>query len=338
MPSLITSNATSTVPRIKSSSAAAALPAALTPTLATGDGTAIATPVADAIADSMAQNTKTAYRHHLRLWAAWLKQTARDPNHVTAHDIAQYLTALQTAGSGKSKLDQANAALTKLYPTKTKSQLVRETLRGLRRRIGAAPKQATALTKQIADQIADTLTNTPRDQRTLALIVLMRDGMLRISEAHALNRADISAPDSDGLAYITIHRSKTDQEGEGTELLISPRTHRAVKRWMDCAPDLPATAPLFLGLTRQGALPSAPARLTIRQLTNLIKTAGHAIGINISGHSARVGMAQDLSADGISTSAIMNAGRWAEPRMVALYTRRQRASRGAIARYYRLNQ
>ena len=58
------------------------------------------------------------------------------------------------------------------------------------------------------------------------------------------------------------------------------------------------------------------------------------LGEGFTGHSGRVGMAQDLSASGVELPALMNAGRWKSPKMPARYTERQAAGRGAVARHY----
>jgi hypothetical protein len=52
----------------------------------------------------------------------------------------------------------------------------------------------------------------------------------------------------------------------------------------------------------------------------------------ISGHSTRVGAAQDMSAVGLDLAEIMQAGRWATPAMVARYTERIAARRGGAAK------
>jgi hypothetical protein len=54
----------------------------------------------------------------------------------------------------------------------------------------------------------------------------------------------------------------------------------------------------------------------------------------ISGHSARVGMAQDLVAGGADLPAVMQAGRWKSPTMPARYAERLLAKRGAMAGHY----
>ena len=58
------------------------------------------------------------------------------------------------------------------------------------------------------------------------------------------------------------------------------------------------------------------------------------LGEGFSGHSSRVGMAQDLAAGGAELPALMVAGRWQSPRMPAQYTEKQALGRGAVARYY----
>jgi hypothetical protein len=45
-------------------------------------------------------------------------------------------------------------------------------------------------------------------------------------------------------------------------------------------------------------------------------------------------MAQDMVAGGIDQGAVMQAGGWTTSRMVARYTEKQTARRGAVARYY----
>ena len=59
------------------------------------------------------------------------------------------------------------------------------------------------------------------------------------------------------------------------------------------------------------------------------------LGDGFTGHSGRVGLAQDLAATGVELPALMTAGRWKSSRMPARYTEQQAAGRGAVPRYYR---
>ena len=58
------------------------------------------------------------------------------------------------------------------------------------------------------------------------------------------------------------------------------------------------------------------------------------LGEGFTGHSGRVGMAQDLASTGTELPALMTAGRWKNSKMPARYTERQAAGRGAVAKYY----
>ena len=67
-------------------------------------------------------------------------------------------------------------------------------------------------------------------------------------------------------------------------------------------------------------------------MTAAAKAAG--LGQGFTGHSGRVGMAQDLAATGTELPALMTAGRWENSKMPARYTERQAAGRDAVAKYY----
>ena len=62
------------------------------------------------------------------------------------------------------------------------------------------------------------------------------------------------------------------------------------------------------------------------------------LGDGYTGHSSRVGMAQDLVAAGAELPAVMVAGRWKSPGMVSRYAQGTTAGRGAVARYHRNGQ
>ena len=60
--------------------------------------------------------------------------------------------------------------------------------------------------------VAGSIGGSARGLRDAALLAVMSDGLLRVSEAAALEAADLEA---EGANTLTIRRSKTDQEGEG---------------------------------------------------------------------------------------------------------------------------
>ena len=143
--------------------------------------------------------------------------------------------------------------------------------------------------------------------------------MLRRSEAESLVWGDL-AVESDGTGRLTVTRSKTDPDGEGAVLFVSAPTMEALRAIRQLDPD---DADSIFGLSDD-------------QIARRVRAAAKAAGLGegFSGHSARVGMAQDLARAGTELPALMTAGRWQSPTMPARYTRAEQAGRGAIARYY----
>ena len=153
----------------------------------------------------------------------------------------------------------------------------------------------------------------------IAICAVMRDGLLRRSEAAALVWADIDVGE-DGTGRVTVRHSKSDQEGEGAVLFLGRPTVQ----------DLEAIRPV--GHRPGDRVFGVGAAGIGRRMRQAAIHAG--LGDGFSGHSGRVGMAQDLSAGNTSLAALQTAGRWQSPTMPVRYTRKQAAGLGAVARYY----
>jgi hypothetical protein len=128
----------------------------------------------------------------------------------------------------------------------------------------------------------------------------------------ALRVADVRRAD-DGSGTVLIARSKTDQEGQGSVGYLAPRTVAALDAWL--AASALTEGPLFRGVHRTGRLGRA---LEPGEVARIFKKLARRAGLDpeaISGHSCRVGMAQDLVAFGADLPAVMQAGRWETPAM-----------------------
>ena len=150
-----------------------------------------------------------------------------------------------------------------------------------------------------------------RARLDIALALTLRDGGLRVSEAAALTWRDV-ARWADGSGRLTILQSKTDQEGKGAVVAITPACLKALEAIrMERAEDRDRVF-----------------RLTPRQMTNRIKAACRAAGLEgdvFSGHSGRVGLARMMSGAGAPTETTMRQGRWKSAEMVRRYTRAETA-------------
>ncbi|MCY4365908.1 MAG: tyrosine-type recombinase/integrase [Chloroflexi bacterium] len=143
----------------------------------------------------------------------------------------------------------------------------------------------------------------------LALLSVLRDGLLRRSEAAALTWGDLELRDN-GTALINIPRSKTDQEGEGVTLYIGPHAGEALQAIRPADELLDRNASVFGMITRNIG----------KRVTAAAKTAS--LGGGFTGHSGRVGMAQDLVKSGVELPALMTTGRWKSSKMPARHTER----------------
>ena len=221
---------------------------------------------------------------------------------------------------------------------KPDGQDVAETMRGLGRLLRGPQKQAAPLGAEALAAIRATA-STPRRTRgghietgghaqrrglvDVALASVLRDGLLRVSEAAALCWGDVELA-GDGSGRVRIVGSKTDQEGEGTVLYLGPAAVDALLAIRPENTEVDGSTGVF------GLHPDAIRR----RLQQAARAAGLPDWRDITGHSGRVGMSQDLAAAGFPLPELMTAGRWKSPRMPARYTERQAAGRGAVARYY----
>lgn len=221
------------------------------------------------------------------------------------------------------------------HPSPTDHAGVRRALRGNANRCGTAQRQATAIDAAAYETITEHAM-TPRATRLgrieseaeaihrgmvdVALIGLMRDAMLRRSEAAALVWHDIQKW-SDGTGRVFIRRSKTDQSGEGAVGFISEGTLEVL---------------LTIKFTTEATEVDSVFGLSDSQICRRITAACTQAGLrgHFSGHSPRIGMAQDLAQAGISLVALMEAGRWKSAKMPRHYIRGVEAGQGAVAQWY----
>ena len=165
--------------------------------------------------------------------------------------------------------------------------------------------------------------------RDAALIAVMSDAALRVSEASAISVEDLARRE-DGSATLLIRRSKTDQDGHGAALYLGKATMDRIDAWRTAAEV--HWGPLFRRLTGRGT--PTPHRLTPRSIRRAVARAAESVGIEgASGHSLRVGAAVSLVRSGAQTLEVQQVGRWKDQRMPAHYARHEAAARNAVARY-----
>lgn len=293
--------------------------------------------IQEALSASWSDSTRRNYRAQWEAFHEWADAAGRSSMPASADTICAFVTERAESGYRPASIRVALAAIGFAHRTAElanpcETEQVRRVVSGVTRKLGAHQRQARPIDRAAYSAIVATArlprrgrggkletveTATARGNIDIALVAVMRDAMLRVSEAAAITWGDVR-PSGDGTGTVHIVRSKSDQEGEGADLYLSEPTMKALEAARrDDADD---SDPVF-GLS---------SRQIVRRLKSAAKAAG--LGEGFSGHSPRVGVAQDLAKAGGSLVELQEAGRWSSPSMPARYSRRVRAGSGAVAR------
>ncbi len=245
-----------------------------------------------------APRTRQAYREDLARFLAWGGQIPSTPAQIAAY-LAAHGESHAPATLGRWAVSLGRAHTSQGLANPCRSDLVRTTLRGIRRQRGAAQRQVAPLGRDELLALVAPLGSSPREVRDKALLLVGFAAALRRSELVALTTADATFS-AQGLT-LTIRKSKTDQEGLGRSIGIPPARGpvcpvRALRAWWEfgLAPAPPggraAPVPLFRPIDRHGRL--APQALSGHAVAVIVKQRAAAAGLDpatFSGHSLRAG-------------------------------------------------
>ncbi|MDE0044062.1 MAG: tyrosine-type recombinase/integrase [Candidatus Poribacteria bacterium] len=290
-------------------------------------GLRIASGSVEGIRANVSDNTLKAYKHATRKLESWLEGRA-----LSDASLAEYVRFLHEQGKSQATINLALSAVKwmaeyrRIDPvagaaTERAVSTVREKGKGRGRR------QVDGLTWDDVERVcaaaesADTVAGT----RDAAMISLMSDCLLRISEVVAVDVEDVG---EEGLRMAGGERG---QEERGANLYICESTRRLIKRYRRKA-RIESDA-LFRRVRFQNHV--TEERLGVKGAREAIQRWAAEAGIEgfISGHSLRVGSAVSLARAGASVVDMQTAGRWKSADMPAHYAKAELAERGAIARF-----
>jgi len=291
----------------------------------------LATPLDKARAyaeQATAENTRAAYRSDWAHFTQWCDAHGASAMPADVGTVAAYLAEcadrfkLATIERRLVSIGKAHSASGQPNPAKTEA--IHLTMKGIRRALGRAQTQKAPATLEPLRAMLDTLGTGPAGLRDRALLLLGFAGAFRRSELVALDIADLAFVPSG--VVVTLRRSKTDQEGQGTTkgipmgLFVATCPVRALRAWLEHAQLV--SGALFRPIDRHGNI--GAARLTGSAVARIVKRTAAAAGLDaslFSGHSLRAGLATAAAAAGASDRTIMKQTGHKSRAMVDRYIR-----------------
>jgi site-specific recombinase XerD len=269
------------------------------------------------------ENTLRGYRADFALFEDWCRRTGSSALPTSPETVAAFI-AHDAIKSSPSTLRRRLAGIRKVHRLLRFINPVEheEVLIAMRRALRTKPrrqKQAHGLTKELRDKLLAACSTSLLGMRNRALIAVGYDTLCRRSELVSL-RLDDLAPLENGAMSILVRRAKNDPFGDGRYGYLTPLAVEALNAWLDAASIKKDWLFRKVISDRVGPKPLHPYKVN-----RIIKGTANAARLdplivqNLSGHSMRVGAAQDLMAGGIGLLTIMQAGGWKSLNVIGRY-------------------
>lgn len=268
-------------------------------------------------------HTLRGYYTDLRIFEAWCDSNHRQMVPADSETVIDFIGD-QAQSICPNSIRRRLVAIKRLHALygqsdPTTSEWVRLAMRRAKRQKPMRPKQAHALTASLRDRLITSCPNTMIGFRNQAMIALGYDTLCRRSELVALRVEDI-VPIPTGGAMVLVRRAKNDPFGRGRYASLSIKGLSIVRKWTDAADLVKGPLMRIVYQQKAGRRSIGPDQVG-RILKEVARNAGveSAIERGLSGHSMRVGAAQDLMVQGRNILQIMHAGGWKSINIVSRY-------------------
>jgi site-specific recombinase XerD len=277
------------------------------------------------IEGAYAPSTIRAYRSSFEVFIKYC-----DENNITALPanpkiVAQYIRKLSDGQLKSSSIKIAVASIAAIHNLNslndpTHHPDVKIEMRRMYRILGRYAKQAYGINKDLLDRMVAATDHSLRGIRDRAILLVAYDSLCRRSELVSLEFEDLVINSNDESLKLKLRKSKTDPHGIGKNLYLSDEAQNALKEWI-CKSKI-SSGKIFRAIAAtvkiKDHLNSSQVGRIYKKLAQLSKV-DQSIIKNISGHSLRVGAAQDLMVSGASIAILMNRGRWSKTDTVMRY-------------------
>ena len=273
-----------------------------------------------------APNTLRSYYTDAKSFVDWCEQRNTAPFPLMSDTVRSFIEYMQDNYS-YSTIRRRLSALRRLncllgFNDKTFTEDVYLAIRKLKRAKSTEQRQAVGINEDLLAKMISAQPDTLIGKRNKLLLSFGYDFLARRSELVAIRSEDLTFT-PDGALKGIIRRSKTDQYGRGRLVFGSERSAKLLKQWLRLKPK--EIQPVFCAINHGRCLDRA---ICDRQVNEIIKRGLVRVkryprpsDLEVSGHSLRVGAAQDLLIKGHDMAAIMRAGGWSDPSTVSKYLR-----------------
>lgn len=274
-----------------------------------------------------APNTLRAYKADMLEFFEYCNQTNNSALPATPNTVGGFLMQTMSHGIKSSTIRRKVYSISAVHRLTslgdpTKHPKVKIILRKIFRQLGTRFDQVYPVTRAILDKMLSVCSNDLHGLRNRALLLAAYDSMRRRCELISLRVEDIEWLTEEG-ASILLRKSKTDQHGSGKWIHLSNEATKALEDWLSAAQIKDGF--LFRGIRAGGSITDGLCDSRVsriyKSLAERARLSKEAVD-GISGHSMRVGAAQDLLSSGASLPQIMVKGGWAKTDTVMRYVER----------------
>jgi site-specific recombinase XerD len=289
---------------------------------------------ADFAKASRAASTLSAYRSDMQIFTNWCLARGLVPIPPTPASLCAFLADEAARGRRPSTIARRLAAIkwavegagvlrdTEKCPTDDKA--VSAVLAGIRRTLGAAPRQKKAVTSDVVLAMVSGQDRSLRGLRDRALLTLGFGGAFRRSELVALDVEDLEFCDN-GLR-VRIRRSKTDQSAEGVTIAVAAGSvacpSQALREWLEAA-NITSGA-VFVRIINRRAQRITDRRLAARNVASVVKKGARYLGLSeadYAAHGLRAGFLTSAAARGASVFKMKEVSRHKSLDVLGSYVR-----------------
>lgn len=286
--------------------------------------------------DKIPDNSEVAMYSDLIQYLEYCQKIDVPPLPFRDYGVDAYLSHLMAQGRTRSTIDRHIASLVKWSdimelddPRKTFK--VKARLLEIRKKVSSRTRQAEGLrVAHLERAIAEFNPDVPRDCQDITMLFVGFETLCRQSELVKFDWADFELQE-DGSGLLYLNRSKTDQDGEGDYLYLSANTSDLLMGWKSISNPKDKAGPIFRGIYSDGGVGD---RLSTRGVQRCIKRIAKRLNLQpsiFSGHSTRVGSAQEMIERNIDAAKVMLSGRWKSMAMLVRYSKKIQAKRSGIA-------